>query len=600
MNTDQPQTTLRRDQWIIAGWSFVVSAVTLWPFWEGLLRSGQSNYAFMLRDMMVPHNVVLNDLTRGSADNPPRNVPQDTFLGILSPTIPATFWCGFIVVAAGIVGGFFAARMIRDMAGGGLFPQAVAAFFVMWNPFTIERLLQGQWTVAATAMLTPALAYTIAARRWGSWLFFFTTAAIVPTGTIIATVVSIAFANRPRDKWLSAGVGILMSSPWLLPSLFSLHRESSNLASAVSAEVFAARAEPGVGTLGALASLGGIWNADALPESLSLIATFSGVTLALLLFTRVRELWKVYRGVTIMTVAAVVLPALLATPWGLDVMGWLISHVPGFGIFRDTQKFVCLAIPGYILLFGSLVSALREHSQASRTVLLPRLTGTCAPVIIAALAVLTVPAFPQDIAPARPQQLSPAWQRMSDAMYASQLGRTLILPPGSYQQRGEFAAYNPAYKLLPGEPLDPAYLIVDGVLVDGDQEVMDLLTSTMNGDMRLAERDISWVLVDSHMPGSQAPNTDVDKAVTAMQKAGYQQVVNMDGYQLFRVPEPARSAPDRSESTSLSATAGMLIYWICLGVSLGLLSATVVRRLFRRIDANRFSHAAPVAAQEKD
>src|SRR5690606_30352364 len=47
--------------------------------------------------------------------------------------------------------------------------------------------------------------------------------------------------------------------------------------------------------------------------------------------------------------ASIVIPALLATGIGLTVLEIVVETVPGAGLMRDTQKFVCLAVPFYVL-----------------------------------------------------------------------------------------------------------------------------------------------------------------------------------------------------------------------------------------------------------
>lgn len=603
MHPQLDPSTLRRDNWLVAGWSLFISGVTLWPFWEGIGTSRGSNTAYALRDMMVPTNVALNDLNTGVVDAAPRNLPQDTLLAVLSPTLSAVFVCSLIVAAAGCAGGFYAARMIRDMAGGSVPVQMAATLFVMWNPFTIERFLQGQWSIAVAGMLMPALAYTIAARRWGSWPIFFTAAAIVPTGAVLATIVSLVFAQRARDRWITLGFGAIMYAPWVIPTLFN-GINTSTLSSPASAELFAARAEEGVGTLGALMSLGGIWNSDAVPPSLGLVSSFAGLILSIILLTRFKELWQTYRGVAIMTVAAIVLPVLLSTGWGLSVMGWIIGHVPGTGLLRDTQKFVCLAIPGYILLFGSLANHHKETAKKYHWPLAPKIVASITSIGFIALTILLVPAYPKDMAPLRTQNISVAWQQMSDALHSAPVGRTLLLPPGSYQQRGDYPALSPALKVLPGQPLDPGYLIVDGQLVDGNRKIMSLLESTMAGDLKLAENGVSWVLIDTRQPGSLKMNNQVSKAIEALEKSKYPLVVNMDGYRLYRVTEqPAADAlklnTPRGVYKLLSLT-GMVLYWMAFAVGVGLWVSTRIRHVVRRSEVSNFSQALPVADQEKD
>lgn len=59
-----------------------------------------------------------------------------------------------------------------------------------------------------------------------------------------------------------------------------------------------------------------------------------------------------------LAVAAVLLPAIGATAWGMDVLEWLVVEVPGAGLLRDTQKYVALAMPAYVLCAAAGCTAL--------------------------------------------------------------------------------------------------------------------------------------------------------------------------------------------------------------------------------------------------
>ncbi|MFF1748501.1 hypothetical protein [Nocardia sp. NPDC058244] len=116
---------------------------------------------------------------------------------------------------------------------------------------------------------------------------------------------------------------------------------------------FAARAEPWLGTLGSLAGLGGIWNSEAVPATRTTPLALVGTVLLLgIVALGVRTVWALGRdGRALLMIAAlaIVLPALGATGPGLAVGEWLVVHVPGAGLLRDTQKYVALAMPAYAL-----------------------------------------------------------------------------------------------------------------------------------------------------------------------------------------------------------------------------------------------------------
>src|SRR5699024_6318971 len=119
-------------------------------------------------------------------------------------------------------------------------------------------------------------------------------------------------------------------------------------ASAESAAAFAPRAEGRVGTPGALAGLGGIWNADAVPASREAGFAVAGVLLFALLLTAARRvpaplLWRAGAGLG-GAVAAWLAPG---------VVGWLVAAVPGAGLLRDASKLTVLALPAYVAAAAS-------------------------------------------------------------------------------------------------------------------------------------------------------------------------------------------------------------------------------------------------------
>ncbi|EEW51223.1 hypothetical protein HMPREF0290_0183, partial [Corynebacterium efficiens YS-314] len=131
-------------------------------------------------------------------------------------------------------------------------------------------------------------------------------------------------------------------------------------------------AEAGVGTIGTVLGLGGIWNAGAVPASRETGFAVAGVVLFVVLLAGVRNCPPVLLGL-----GAIGLAACLAT-WALPgFTSWLVVHVPGAGLFRDSQKLLMLAIPAYVsmaaglnrpLQWAAVVLALLQIPDAPREV----------------------------------------------------------------------------------------------------------------------------------------------------------------------------------------------------------------------------------------
>ncbi len=108
-------------------------------------------------------------------------------------------------------------------------------------------------------------------------LFWMALAGLTPTGLMLAATIALACALAPgagRSRWWCAGLsfGAAVTAArcrgWSPPRCPAGRPVAGPQAMASGViEAFAARAEPGLGTLGSLAGLGGIWNADAVPAS---------------------------------------------------------------------------------------------------------------------------------------------------------------------------------------------------------------------------------------------------------------------------------------------------------------------------------------------
>ncbi|PLA27394.1 hypothetical protein CYJ45_09340 [Corynebacterium coyleae] len=293
--------------------ALLVLALT-WPF----LVPGE---AFALRDMMVFDSMSLTRASLGWGDLPARNVPQDALLGILP--YPVLF-LRVVMVSAAAAAAWAGWKLGRTPLG-----QAAAMTVAVWNPFVVERLLQGQWSLAAAAWLLPLVALGVhPLSGLAHWL-----ASLTPTGAIAAACV----ARSPLTTALTC-------APWVVAGIFA---GAGGTSSAVSAEVFAPRAEGLTGTLGALVGLGGIWNAHAVPASREAGFALFGIALFVLLALAWRDVPR-----RLLVLAGVGFCIALASWAGL--LGPVVAHVPGAGLLRDSQKWLILTIPALVTAAGAL------------------------------------------------------------------------------------------------------------------------------------------------------------------------------------------------------------------------------------------------------
>ncbi|MFV0494552.1 MAG: hypothetical protein ACK5M9_05915, partial [Mycobacterium sp.] len=225
----------------------------------------------LLRDAVSTPRSYLSDTALGLTAAP-RATPQDFAVALASGWIDG----GLVVKALLVLGlwlaGWGAARLtaavLPDAGSAGEF---VAATLAAWNPYVAERLLQGHWSLllgygclpwVAAAML--GLRSTGGRAGFFRLMFWIALAGLTPTGLLLAATVALVCVAAPgegRSRRLCAAVtcavAVAGALPWLVASALGPPLPT---AAAVGVEVFAPRAETGLGTLGSLASLGGIWN----------------------------------------------------------------------------------------------------------------------------------------------------------------------------------------------------------------------------------------------------------------------------------------------------------------------------------------------------
>ena len=158
------------------------------------------------------------------------------------------------------------------------------------------------------------------------------------------------------------GAALVAALPWLIASVLGSSLTAHTAADRLGVEAFAPRAEPGLGTLVSLASLGGIWNGDAVPGSrATLFAVLSAVVLLGVVAAGLPTVARRPAAVPLLVLAAV--SVLVRRRWrpGPAYTCWRGGDAaPGVGVLRDGQKWVALAMPGYTLAGAGAVVTLRR------------------------------------------------------------------------------------------------------------------------------------------------------------------------------------------------------------------------------------------------
>lgn len=410
----------------------VLIVALLWP----LALPGQ----LALRDMLVLDSPALNPSALGFGDLPARNVPQDGLLAVVGLIFPASWFARFLILGAAIAGSAGAVWLARLVAGKPVstISTLAAIAVVLWNPFVLERLLQGQWSLVIAGWLLPLIAAAGLGRRVKVMWLTMWVASLTPTGALFALATGLSIARGHR--WGTLLVGLLGCLPWVVPGILNAAASTS---STESVSAFAPRAEGMVGTLGSLVGLGGIWNADAVPASRELGFALAGVLLFGLLLLGVR---RVPRPLLILGGLGLGLAIL---SWLLpDVLAWAVSTIPGAGLLRDASKLVILALPAYAAMAASL------H--------LERPWGRWLSAAVLLLALLQVPDAPRAVA-----LLSPVAQlEVNQELVELAQGRDVLFvdePPLMLRDDGA-PILNPLTKSL--STVESGALVVDGQVVD--------------------------------------------------------------------------------------------------------------------------------------
>ncbi|WP_249358402.1 hypothetical protein [Nocardia cyriacigeorgica] len=699
----------------------------------------------LLRDAVSTPRSYLTDSALGLGDAAPRAVPQDALLAALSTVVDGGLIVKAILLAALWAAGYGAAVLSRELLRAPTAAQLVAVTVAIWNPFVAERLLQGHWSLLTgyaalpwTALAAHRLRQRIGGkdgvrqrsgeqritgrgagqgnaavrsghdstgqgsrcrespgpqddsgrgyRDWAVLAGCFAAAGLTPTGALLAGLVGLTVAGRRNLPGVLALL-IAASAPWLVATIASGAGTETSDPAGIAA--FAARAEPGLGTLGSLTGLGGIWNADAVPWSRTTPLAMVGTAILLVLvalgvrtvaggFIRRRTTTgsastadsapasvgarpeatpapdetdadrtdsrpqadpvsdetdagatdlrpaatdsdrppsdlstltpapaagstpltsagarpqaapgpdetdtdfrpaatdgdrppsarstptpdpiaaRTGRRLLILAAAAVLLPALGATPWGMDVLEWLVVEVPGAGLLRDTQKYVALAMPAYTLCaaagcvvlaqrFGATTPGLDsgpdpatpKPDSASVAVHRPSTTGP-ALIAVAALfiAALILPLV--DLAwgvggEMRAVRYPAAWQEAAARVDGP--GDVAVLPGGMFRKfpySGSAPVLDPAPRMLPNDVLQTGELPVRGRTVSGEgarARRAEQLMLEGGSPTELATLGVGWVLVEHRTPGPMGESE--------MTLAQLDPVLRTPDLSLYRVP----------------------------------------------------------------
>ncbi|ORA82423.1 hypothetical protein K3U93_02020 [Mycobacterium malmoense] len=470
----------------------------------------------LLRDAVSTPRSYLSDSALGLAAAP-RATPQDFAVALASHLVDGGIVVKALLVAGLWLAGWGAARLVgAALPCAGSAGQFVAITLAIWNPFVAERLLQGHWSLLVGYGCLPWIATAMLALRSGdgggffALAFWIALAGLTPTGLLLAATVALVCVAAPvegpggfRPRWLCAaaalGAALVAALPWLTATVMGASLTAHTPASALGVTAFAPRAEPGLGTLVSLASLGGIWNGDAVPASrTTLFAVVSAVVLLGVVVAGLPTAARRPAAVPLLALAAVsvLVPAALATGPGLHVLRAVIDAAPGLGVLRDGQKWVALAVPGYTLAGAGAVVTLRRWLRP----------GVTAPVCCLAL-ILALPDLAWGVwGRVEPVRYPPAWAAVAATINADP--RTVAVLPAGTMRRFSWSGPVPVLDPLPrwvrADVLATGDLAVSCVVVPGEgkraRAVQELLLGGPDPSA-LAPAGVGWLVVESDSAG---------------------------------------------------------------------------------------------------
>ena len=384
--------------------------------------------------------------------------------------------------------------------------------------------------------------------------FWIALAGLTPTGLILAATVALVCVAAPgagRPRWLCAsaafGFAVVGALPWLTASAVGVLGSSLGVGNGAGVDAFAPRAEPGLGTLFTLASLGGIWNGEAVPVSrTTLFALASALVLLGLVAAGLPIVARRRAAVPLLALAAaaVVLPAVLASGPGLHLLRAAVEAVPGLGVLRDGQKWVALAVPGYAVAGAGAVVTLRRWLPS------PVTAGVCCLALVLVLPDLAWGVWGK-VAPVR----YPAGWAAVAATVNREPGTVAVLPAGTMRRfswSGPAPVLDPLPRWVRADVLTTGDLVISGMTVPGEGDraraVQQLLLSGPEPSTladALSKAGVAWLVVESGSPG--------DTGASARTVAGLTPAYRDDEIALFRIGGDTAGAPASHRWTVLLA-----------------------------------------------
>lgn len=527
-------------RWPVPLWSAVLTVLALAP----ALTPG---YTLSYDMVFVPRQTLLPWML-GVSGGLPRSTPQDIVVSLIAGPVPGQILQKVALVAALLLAGIGAARLLR---GTHLLVQIAAATLAIWNPFVAERLVLGNWAVLLTYGAIPWIVAAVLKARRGELtgcaqlVLWCGLGSLVPTGGVWCVVLAAPawlIPSKLAVKWRAAlfGALVVLNASWWLPAVLNPNVTSSD---AAGASVFALRSEAWGGPLLTALGLGGAWNAQVIPATRGLPwMPIAALVLAALAVVGVAPLVaRIGRatGWWFVGFAGFSFVLAIAGAWSPTVgsVRWIVESVPGGGIVRDGQK---LLAPVALLMALTVPLGLARLLARSRSQ--TQLRVGMAVLIVVPLALL-------------PDMAAGVWGRLGSVSYPAgwESVRTAIAggPPGDaisvpwttfrrYAWNGNRTVLDPAPRFMTRTVIADDRLPVTGssgvTWVAGDDPRSAAVAAALETDAPLAkvlpEMGVRWVI----------EQTDQPRPIDQSKLTGLKLVVDQPGLKLWELPT-AGSAP---------------------------------------------------------
>ncbi|WP_181310693.1 hypothetical protein [Nocardioides campestrisoli] len=488
---------MRNARWVDALVPGLVALVVLGP----LLAPG----FVLVGDMVFVPEQPWKDAWTGGDGGVPRAVPSDAWVSLLGQVVPGDLLQKLVLVGIVLGAGLGVAHLLRDLPA---LARAGGMLLYCWNPFLHERLGIGHWALLVGYAALPWVAAGALRLRETAWrsgaVCLIAGLAVAgwasPTGGVLTVLVALALVRGWGTRLLVGLLGVWVNLPWILPAL--LNGADQLPPDAFGVEAFASRADTPWGVLVSVATFGGIWKEAVVPDDRG-TPLLAGVGVLVVLLS-VLGLRLARRRPVLPLPAAVLLgvgPVLLASLSAFEptrpLLEWVVVHVPGGGLLRDSQKlvmpWVLVAATGFASLLASLHGRLARFGEHARwwlgtVVLLP---AVALPSLAAGLSgFLTTSDFPDE------------WAQVRGVMEDEGVDeeRVLVLPFSTYRRFDwtPRTILDPAPRFFPGSMVTEDALAVESGTVGGESALASRVRSAQGAEELagvLARAGVGWVLV---------------------------------------------------------------------------------------------------------